>query len=234
MWRTGTILLLAASAGLAGLLPAHDPQGRGPEMVPVAMERGTLNVSRFEVTIAQWNDCVSAGACEDVARKHASAGKMPMTGVNWFDAQAYVRWASAAHGRHFRLPTAEEWRAFSGFPEPLARRVLFQDPRLAWAAGYGQQDSPGGPVRSQGAGKPTEQGLEDVDGNVWEWTSTCAQPGLAGATDDNRCPAMTVMGAHRAVISVFVRNPAAGGCSMGKPPAHLGFRIVEEIAPVEN
>jgi formylglycine-generating enzyme required for sulfatase activity len=230
MWRSGAIALLAASAGITGLLQARDPQPRALDMVPVAMEGGTLNVSRFEVTIAEWNDCVSAGACEDIAPRHAAAARTPMTGVNWFDAEAYVRWASTAHRRQFRLPTAEEWRAFSGLAEPVAKKPLFDDPRLAWAAQYGQEDSPGGPVRPQGSGKPTQHGLQDVEGNVWEWTSSCVQPGLAGAGDDNRCPAMKAMGAHTAIIPVFVRDTAAGGCSSGKPPAHLGFRIVEEVA----
>ena len=147
---------------------------------------------------------------------------MPMTGVNWFDVANYLTWFNARHGTQLRLPSAVEWRAFSKVPEPRAQRPLFTDPRLAWAANYGQEEGPGGPVRIQGSWPRTPDGIADVAGNVWEWTSSCAV-----STDAAHCPAMKAMGAHVAAVSVFVRNPESGGCATGKPPSHIGFRLVE-------
>jgi formylglycine-generating enzyme required for sulfatase activity len=98
---------------------------------------------------------------------------------------------------------------------------------MAWAAQYGQEETPGGPVRTQGSWSGTADGIFDVNGNVWEWTDSCITAAPLGV-DATRCPAMKVMGAHASVLSVFVRNPASGGCATGKPPTHVGFRLVED------
>jgi hypothetical protein len=34
-----------------------------------------------------------------------------------------------------------------------------------------------------------------------------------------------------AVIPFLVRDPARGGCAVGAPPAHLGFRLVTDKKP---
>jgi len=226
MLRTGANFLLAALS--VGLLQCAGPAPGGPDMVAVDTGAGILNVARNEVTVAEWQACSDAGACENIAPAVAAPQVTPMTGVNWFDVVAYVDWYNESHHRHLRLPTAEEWRGFSGKPEPKAAKPLFDDPRLAWAANYGQEETPRGPVRPQGSWPRTKTGLQDIEGNVWEWTSTCATPAASGA-DTSRCPAMTAMGAHRAILPVFVRDPASGGCATGRPPTHIGFRLVEDM-----
>jgi formylglycine-generating enzyme required for sulfatase activity len=67
-----------------------------------------------------------------------------------------------------------------------------------------------------------------LDGNVWEWTSSCFRPGFESATE-NRCPAFVAAGEHEAIVSLFVRDPATGGCALGTPPTHLGFRLVSDL-----
>ncbi|MFO1033374.1 MAG: SUMF1/EgtB/PvdO family nonheme iron enzyme [Hyphomicrobiales bacterium] len=220
MLRSGAWLCLALLAtSLAGPGQGHQDIA----MVPVALGARVLNVARHEVTVADWNSCVVAGACDSLAPRVADTIRTPMTGINWFDVQDYLAWHNRTHATQVRLPTADEWRAVSRKPEPVPRKPLFDDPRLAWAANYGQEETPRGPVRLQGAWGETPNGIADMDGNVWEWTSTCASPGAA----DN-CPAMTVMGAHRTAISVFVRDAASGGCATGLPPTHIGFRLVAD------
>ena len=51
---------------------------------------------------------------------------------------------------------------------------------------------------------------------------------------DDRCPAFVAQGLHEAVISVFIRDPATGGCASGVPPPHVGFRLVSDIEDLES
>ena len=185
----------------------------------------TLLVSRVEVTVADWQRCVYEKGCSHMPKTAGSEMHKPITGVNWFDVNEYLDWANARSGGGLRLPTREEWRWLNRSLVKPKPAPLFADPRLAWAAEYGQEKSPGGPVRTSGSYSTTSDGIADLDGNVWEWTITCASPGFDGK-DVGYCPAYVVEGEHESVMPVFVRNPAAGGCATGTPPTYLGFRLV--------
>ena len=218
-------IIFTAIAFAAGTLSAAylTPHAAAPDMVQIQVDGEPLRVAINEVTVSDWQACVDDGACESITSTKANAANLPLTGVNWFDVQAYISWRNAREGRTFRLPTAEEWSEIGGKKTLAKRKLLFDDPRMAWAAAYGQEETPRGPVRAQGAWSRTGDGVNDLEGNVWEWTASCSDP----KGDPNRCPAMHVMGAHDAVLSVFVRNPASGGCASGSPPTHVGFRLVE-------
>lgn len=198
-------------------------------MVPVKMADGhILQVQPFEVTTDDWAHCVADKVCTYQPRATFAAGRpMPVTGINALDVQQFLAWANARGGGGLRLPTRDEWRWLNRTLEKPKQPPLFTDPRLAWAATYGQEESPGGPVRPSGSFTTTNDGIADLDGNVWEWTSTCAMPGFDGKEARN-CPAFFAEGAHEAAIPIFLRNPAAGGCATGTPPTHLGLRLVAD------
>ena len=216
--------MFAVMAGLSGLaVIGTSPLDPGPakEMKLVQLSNGTrLFVSRYEVSARDWQRCADTGACAGVAAPDAD---VPVTGVNAFDVQAYVAWINAAAGHHYRLPTADEWREIAKDLPRKDRKKLFDDPRLAWAADYGSMEQVSAVIRPGGHFGTLANGISDLGGNVWEWTSTCVSPGHAAAT----CPAFLVEGLHETAMPVFVRDPASGGCAVGTPPANLGFRLVE-------
>ena len=77
-----------------------------------------------------------------------------------------------------------------------------------------------------------ENGLADVAGNVWDWTSTCFVRHAAGQrgshSEMESCGVRVVEGAHRTYLTDFVRDPKGGACSVGTPPSNLGIRLVRD------
>lgn len=223
MLRSAIAILLGALVVSWAGLP-HDASLRENMVLVKTAEGQTLHVSPFEVTTADWARCVKEKGCSH-GPKAPVAARLPMTGVNWFDVNEYLAWANVQNGGGLRLPTKDEWRWLNRSLAQPKPAPLFTDPRLAWAAEYGQEKTPGGPLRHSGAFTKTPDGISDLDGNVWEWTTSCAALGFEGK-DANYCPAYIVEGEHEATMPVFVRNPAAGGCATGTPPTYLGFRLV--------
>jgi formylglycine-generating enzyme required for sulfatase activity len=229
MIRSGAaFLVLALALSWTGRGPADS---LGIPMLPIILKaRGgqTLLVSRYEVTVASWRQCYRDGGCPHMPEPHADSDNVPVTGVNYIDVGKYLEWANARSRRELRLPTIEEWRAINPAPAVKEPQLRFTDPRMAWAATYGQEKkSPTGPPRPSGSFPSKSSGVTDLEGNVWEWTSSCFKPGFE-STAENRCPAFFAAGEHEAVVSLFVRDPASGGCATGSPPTHLGFRLVSD------
>ena len=219
MIRTGIAFLVAALV-LSWPGTARDA-GPGMQMIPVAVAGHALQVSRHEVTVASWRRCFADGGCSHMPVSPSVSDKLPVTGVNWFDVNEYLNWANARDGGGLRLPTLAEWRVIARAIAHEKPAPLFTDPQLAWAANYGQETAQSGPPRVVGSFSTTPEGISDLDGNVWEWTSSCAKPGFG-----DHCPAYVAAGEHEAAVSIFVRDPASGGCATGTPPTHLGFRLV--------
>jgi formylglycine-generating enzyme required for sulfatase activity len=204
------------------LAVAVPPGQQRPSLLSFAATSSGLQVMPREVTIEQWERCAEAGGCgfRPKAGPGAVDDSYPVTGVGMLDVEEFIAWARTETGEDLRLPSLEEWYAFSGVA-PYRPTKIFTDPRLAWAATYGSEGKMDPTLKPGGGFGVTDDGIADVKGNVWEWTSTCVV-----ANSDLHCPAYFAAGEHEAKVPLFVRDPSAGGCATGTPPAHLGFRLV--------
>ena len=106
--------------------------------------------------------------------KNPPAGRerWPVTNVSPKDVEAFAAWLSKRDGVTYRLPTEEEWE--------FAARNGSKDSMFpwgnSWEAGRANIDQKRSPVDvgsfPEGA---TQSGVQDMVGNVWEWTSSKAR-----------------------------------------------------------
>jgi len=198
----------------------------------------SIKIMNRQVTAGEYARCADDGGCPKIPNAPVMADR-PMVGVSWRDATAYAEWITNRTGLVHRLPTDEEWVFAAGDKASDEALPLIDpiDPAQAWIARYEAEANrarPGAadpqPVGSFGRNR---NGLQDIGGNVWEWTDTCflrmtLEPtGTARVTNTN-CGVRVVQGAHRTYMTDFIRDPRTGGCAAGVPPANLGFRLVVE------
>jgi formylglycine-generating enzyme required for sulfatase activity len=196
-----------------------------------------LAIMQRQVSAADYQRCVDDAACRALNRDVKPATDRPAIQVSWHDADAYAAWLSRKTGEQYRLPTDEEWAYAAGSRyRDDGLPVDDSDPSRRWLARYARE-SERGPADAEthafGFYGVNENGLLDVGGNVWEWTSTCFARGVlndAGGivSSSPNCGVRVVEGQHRAYVTDFIRDARAGGCAAGVPPDNLGFRLVRE------
>ncbi len=217
----------------------QDGQPVNPPLRAVAFDR-PVAIMKNHVSRADYQRCVAAAACKPIdAALPVNAEDIPAVGVSWYDATAYAAWLSRQTGHHYRLPTDAEW-AYAAASLLHDNTVVDEsdaaNPAKRWiavyertAAGERATDSRPQPFGTFGL---NENGLADVAGNIWDWTSSCyvshAVKDDAPETVQEICGVRVVEGAHRTYLTDFVRDPKGGACSVGTPPANLGIRLVRD------
>lgn len=196
-----------------------------------------IEIMARQVTRGEYDHCVAAARCKPLDAPQGA--ELPAVGLSFYDAVAYAEWLSEVTGEQWRLPTDREWAltagsrysddAYAGASDP-------DNPARQWIDMYdaeatrGEIDPTPRPIGHFGA---NEHGLVDVAGNVWDWTSTCYARYRTDVRSDvttvtENCGIRVAEGLHRAYMIGFFRDPKAGACSVGVPPANLGLRLVRE------
>ena len=141
-----------------------------------------FQLSAFEVTVGEFQDCVAEGACSAPPGSfNDQTPDAPVSAVSWFDTQDYLSWLSRRTGEEYRLPTEAEWeyaaKGTSSNSYPWGSKV---GRGLANCVNCGSAWERVGaaPVASFA---PNAFGLYDMVGNVWEWTADCWYPSYEGA-----------------------------------------------------
>ncbi|HLK91719.1 MAG TPA: formylglycine-generating enzyme family protein [Polyangia bacterium] len=181
-------LFLAAMVAATPARPAHDrvaipggaftqgsTKGEEDERPVRKVTLKPFAIDRTEVTRGDYAACVAAGRCKATPENAATDGadaKLPVTGVDWAEAQAYCKFAGG------RLPTEAEWekaaRGTDGREYPWGNDI--DCARANWGNFEGE-----GPCAGKNPGHPvavgqyptgaSPYGLLDMGGNVWEWVA---------------------------------------------------------------
>ena len=176
-------------------------------------------VGAYEVTLAEWEACVSEGGCSPVPlERHGESdgGKRPVTHVTWHQANAYTEWLSNRTGMDYRLPSESEWeyaaRANTTTPYYAGVAITSKqanfDGRYDWRVGGAlTPDVYMGQTLEVGLLEANAFGLHDIHGNASEWTLDCYVSHYRGAPEDGR-PRDT---------EICVRRVVRGGSWKDKP-----------------
>ncbi|MCB0034811.1 MAG: SUMF1/EgtB/PvdO family nonheme iron enzyme, partial [Anaerolineales bacterium] len=97
----------------------------------------------------------------------------PVVGVTWFEARAYCNWLSAQTGQPFVLPTEAEWEVAAG---GTAKRIYAygESHDITKCNTFETHIRQPTPIAVFESGR-TPEGIYDLSGNVFEWTSTLLQ-----------------------------------------------------------
>jgi formylglycine-generating enzyme required for sulfatase activity len=195
-----------------------------------------IAVSKFDVTFADWDACVSVGGCVAVSDSGYGRGTRPVVNVTWDDAQQYVAWLSKMTGRSYRLLTEAEW-------EYAARAGTTTAYYLGDEIGKGNADCDGcgsewdnhetAPV---GSFKPNAFGLYDMAGNAFQWVEDCYHvsydqaPVDGSAWTSGDCSRRVVRGGSWGDKPQYLRSAYRWGITTVYRYDGLGFRIARTLA----
>ena len=127
----------------------------------------SFRIGRTEVTVAEYQKFIAATQAPSPWRDGAApAARLPVTRVPWGDAENYCAWKYPGG----RLPTESAWEAAARGRS--GRAYPYGDAPISAAANTASAHRAGAtPVGSFPRGA-TPDGVQDMSGNVWEWTSS--------------------------------------------------------------
>jgi formylglycine-generating enzyme required for sulfatase activity len=157
-------------------------------------------LGKFEVTVAEWKACASAGACRDIGDLEPGDDERPMQNISWPDAQAFVAWLSKTTGEAYRLPTESEWEyaARGGKSTKFWWGNSSVDGRANCSECQENWDRKR--PASIGTFEANPFGLHDMHGGVAEWVMDCWNANYRGAPSDSsarmsgNCPQRVLRG----------------------------------------
>lgn len=196
-------------------------------------------LAKTEVTVDQYRDfCDETGRKMPVAPAWGWRDHDPIVNVSWHDATAYCEWMAKKTGKPVRLPTEVEWE-YATLGSAVNRLKLSHNfPRyaggdnpnpLAW---FSQNSN--GEAHTAGTKSATPEGIFDLSGNVFEWTSSyylryTSQPGIRVAfpgVDNERVGRGGGWNSNPDKLTRTSRNHSAPDYADDQ----LGFRVAQSVA----
>ena len=138
-------------------------------------------ISKFPITVREWNACVAAKSCSYTPTGEDNA---PVTNLSWTDTQEFVGWLSNVMQKPFRLPTEAEWEyAARGGAKSKYWWGDQLKAEMANCKGCNVPYESSQPAKV-GSFKPNPFGLYDMGGNIDQWVTDCWHHNYQGAPAD--------------------------------------------------
>ena len=191
---------------------------------------------KTDYTYCNWND--AANAKDD---------RLPVDCVNTQDAQAYARWFTERYGKQLGvrlesigLPTELEWEFSARGGRNTQAYLWADDASKAETCRHAHTANCPRGVLPVGGRLPNGFGLDDMIGNVWEWTATdwredrkSMEANLRDHANDSTgvSAARAVLGPSFGSDGDWLRLASRYRYSPGIRSSFIGFRLVARIAP---
>lgn len=195
-------------------------------------------ISKFEVTFADWDACVTGGVCNGYkpADQGWGRGQQPVINVSWGDAQQYAAWLSQVTGKTYRLLSESEYeyamRAGTTTTYPWGDEIGNNNANCN-GCGSKWDNEQTAPV---GSFKPNQFGLYDMAGNVWEWTEDCVHTDYNDAPTDgsawttgNDCITRIIRGGSWVNPPNRLRSAYRGISTSASRVNVVGFRVARTL-----
>lgn len=231
--------------------------GMGPKVVVIPGGRFTLGggapgqhdlgvvkfdyriaVGATEVTVGQYRQFLEATQSGNLDKFGGMDENLPVSGVSWDEAEAYLTWLSRASGHHYRLPSASEWEyaARAGKSTLYSWGDDLEDERancLECTRKFAGEHAP------VGSFPPNDWGLYDMHGNVWEWTKDCidanSRPPANGMPQlFGNCQSRELRGGSAKSDGWSIRAGARATALRETRLPDVGFRVVRELDLAEE
>jgi formylglycine-generating enzyme required for sulfatase activity len=228
---------------------------------PIALSINAVTVDEFrEFVAATGRDMQGCDTYDGEWRHRAEnnwenpgfvqTGSHPVTCTSWNDANAYATWLSAKTGQHYRLPSASEWeyaaRAGGAAAQPWSdgsgacanANVADQSAGHRYP-GWAVFACSDGFVQTAPVGsfKANSFGLNDMLGNVFQWTEDCWSADYKGAPvdgaprSDGDCAERELRGGSWFSTPAFVRANYRNHFGVDYRTSSVGIRLARDIAP---
>jgi sulfatase modifying factor 1 len=178
-------------------------------------------------------------------------GSHPVTCVSWEDAKAYAGWLSRTTGHAYRLPSAAEWEYAARAGGEAVRPWNPDGSGACASANVADQRAahryPGWTVfpcddgyvytAPVGSFKANSFGLNDMLGNVFQWTDDCWHADYTGVPTDGSsrtygdCSERELRGGSWFTTPEFVRASYRNHFGVNYRTSSVGIRLVRDIAP---
>lgn len=225
-----TVIIPAGSGVIGNVTVDDDDDPYYPQAFRVAQPYALL---RHEVTFEEYDRFCEATRRRKPADEGWGRGRRPVINVSWEDAYDYAQWLSAQTGRRFRLPSEAEWE----YAARGGRRTNY-----AWGnligKGYANCLSCGSPWDGRmtapvGSFAVNPYGLQDMHGNVAEWTCSVAVgnrvPLSAACVERDNPRRRSVRGGSWNSPPWALANWARASEKPETRSPEIGFRLLEEL-----